>query len=584
MTIPMKKDECDYWKIKVENLKVGAKYFYRINDEIDRPDPASNFQPENVHGPSEVIDHSQFNWTDKKWKGIPLSDYIIYELHTGTFTENGAFEAIIEKLNYLNELGITAVELMPVAQFPGARNWGYDGVYPFAPNASYGGPIELKSLINSCHSKKLAVILDVVYNHLGPEGNYFGQFGYYFTDKYKTPWGSAINYDSSYSDAVRNFFIENALYWFKDFHIDALRLDAVETIFDMSAKHFLRELSEKVNELSEKLGRELLLIAESDLNDVKIINPKESGGYGIDAQWSDDFHHSVHALLTGEKQGYYKDFGDAAHLKEALRNKFVYSGKYSEYRKRKHGSNASDHPPNQFVVCIQNHDQIGNRVLGERLTSLISFDAIKLGAGIMLLSPYIPMLFMGEEYAETAPFLFFVSHTDQQLNIEVREGRKKEFENFNWIFESNNGKGEIPEIPDPSNEQTFLKSKLDWNLINDEKHKVMLSYYKTLIRFRKKNLSSGRKINYDVIDTNKENVFCLRRWEKEKSYFIVFNFHSETVTAQVPFPRGNWKKIFDSAEEKWLGPGASAPEKVIGKKQNITFKKFSLYVYQKKEI
>jgi len=578
--IPMEKDECGYWKIRIEKLEPGAKYFYSIDNKSDRPDPASNYQPEDVHGLSQVIDHSAFNWTDKRWKGILLNDYIIYELHTGTFTKEGTFEAITEKLDYLKELGITAVEIMPAAQFPGARNWGYDGVYPYAPNSAYGSPDGLKKLVNSCHSKGLAVILDVVYNHLGPEGNYFGQYGYYFTEKYKTPWGSAINFDEAYSDAVRNFFIENALYWFEIFHMDALRLDAVETIFDMSAKHFLKELSERVEDLSEKLGRKLFLIAESDLNDVKIINSRESGGYGIGAQWCDDFHHSVHALLTGEQNGYYKDFGAAEDLKESLRNKFVYSGKYSNYRKRRHGSDASLFPPAQFVVFIQNHDQIGNRAFGERLSALISFEALKLAAGFMILAPYIPMLFMGEEYAENAPFMFFVSHMDKQLNSAVREGRNKEFEIFNW----EKSRSERGDIPDPSNEQTFLKSKLNWDLLNDEKHRVMLTYYKSLLKFRKKNLLTGSKIGHEVVETGSPNVFALRRRElKNKNYFILYNFDSEAVTALVPFPRGNWKKIFDSADEEWNGPGTSTPKKIIGKSQNITIKKFSLSVYQRKE-
>jgi len=578
--IPMEKDECGYWKIRIEKLEPGAKYFYSIDNKSDRPDPASNYQPEDVHGLSQVIDHSAFNWTDKRWKGILLNDYIIYELHTGTFTKEGTFEAITEKLDYLKELGITAVEIMPAAQFPGARNWGYDGVYPYAPNSAYGSPDGLKKLVNSCHSKGLAVILDVVYNHLGPEGNYFGQYGYYFTEKYKTPWGSAINFDEAYSDAVRNFFIENALYWFEIFHMDALRLDAVETIFDMSAKHFLKEVSERVEDLSEKLGKKLVLIAESDLNDVKIINSRESGGYGIGAQWCDDFHHSVHALLTGEQNGYYKDFGAAEDLKESLRNKFVYSGKYSNYRKRRHGSDASLFPPAQFVVFIQNHDQIGNRAFGERLSALISFEALKLAAGFMILAPYIPMLFMGEEYAENAPFMFFVSHMDKQLNSAVREGRNKEFEIFNW----EKSRSERGDIPDPSNEQTFLKSKLNWDLLNDEKHRVMLTYYKSLLKFRKKNLLTGSKIGHEVVETGSPNVFALRRRElKNKNYFILYNFDSEAVTALVPFPRGNWEKIFDSADEEWNGPGTSTPKKIIGKSQNITIKKFSLSVYQRKE-
>ncbi|HVO72488.1 MAG TPA: malto-oligosyltrehalose trehalohydrolase [Ignavibacteriaceae bacterium] len=570
--IPMEKDKCDYWKVRLDGIIPGTKYFYSINNSADRPDPASNFQPQDVHGASEVIDHSSFKWTDKKWKGFPLSDYIIYELHTGTFTVDGTFDAISNKLNYLTDLGITAIEIMPVAQFPGARNWGYDGVYPYAVSAAYGGPQGLKNLVNICHTKGIALILDAVYNHLGPEGNYFGQYGYYFTDKYKTPWGSALNYDAAYSDSVRNFFIENALYWFENFHIDALRLDAIDTIYDMSAYHFLSELSDKVRGLSRRLDRNLYLIAESDLNDPKIITPRKKGGYGIDAQWNDDFHHSVHSLLTRECGGYYEDFGDISDLKESLKNKFVYSGKYSVYRKRKHGADASHCPDDQFVVCIQNHDQVGNRAFGERLSNLVSFEAVKLAAGVMILSPYIPMLFMGEEYAEENPFLFFVSHSDNQLVSAVREGRKKEFESFSWAGD----------IPNPSDEQTFLKSKLNWELLNDEKHKIIFLYYKSLIKFRRKNLLIGGKSNREVFETNMPDVFALSRSGKKRNYFMLFNFDSEAVTALVPVPEGNWKKIFDSAGEEWKGPGASAPGKIIGKKQNITIKKYSLSIYERK--
>jgi maltooligosyltrehalose trehalohydrolase len=392
------KETAGYWQLTVPDIQPGTRYFFQLDGSVTRPDPASNFQPEGVHGPSEVIDHGQFQWKDEKWKGIGLKDMIIYELHVGTFTPEGTFSAAIGRLSDLKELGINAVEIMPVAQFPGDRNWGYDGVYPYAVQNSYGGPDKLKELVNASHRAGLAVVLDVVYNHLGPEGNYLRDFGPYFTDKYQTPWGQAINFDGPYSDPVREFFIENALYWFRDYHIDALRLDALHAVFDMSAKHFLRELSERVAEFSKENGRRFYLVAESDLNDVRLIKPRSRGGYGLDAQWSDDFHHSLHALLTGEKKGYYQDFGSVRNLAKVFREGFVYTGQYSEHRKRRHGSKPKHRKARQFVVCIQNHDQVGNRMYGKRLSQLVGFESLKLAAGTVILSPYIPHLFMGEEY------------------------------------------------------------------------------------------------------------------------------------------------------------------------------------------
>ncbi|MFH1703950.1 MAG: alpha-amylase family glycosyl hydrolase, partial [Nitrospirota bacterium] len=323
--ISMEKDTKGHWKTVVENVFPGTRYLYILGDKTEKPDPASHFQPEGVHGPSQIVDHSAFDWEDSKWKGIPLSEMIMYELHVGTFTSKGTFESIIPRLDGLLDLGINAIEIMPVSQFSGDRNWGYDGVYPFAVQNSYGGPEGLKRLVNECHKKGIAVILDVVYNHLGPEGNYLWDYGPYFTGKYKTPWGIAINFDDAYSNEVRDFFIENALHWFKNYHIDALRLDAIHGISDLSAKPFLQELAEKVEEFSLQEGRKFYLIAESDLNDSMVIKPRELGGYGIDAQWCDDFHHCLHTLVTGESQGYYVDFGKLEYLVKSLREGFVYS-------------------------------------------------------------------------------------------------------------------------------------------------------------------------------------------------------------------------------------------------------------------
>ncbi len=473
--IPMEKDHEGYWKTTIADITPATKYFYLLNDEKDRADPASHYQPEGVHGASQVIDHSVFHWSDWNWHGIPLSEMIIYELHVGTFTQDGSFKAIVPRLDELQDTGINTIELMPVSQFPGERNWGYDGVYPYAVQKSYGGPEGLKHLVNECHRREISVILDVVYNHLGPEGNYLRDFGPYFTNTYSTPWGEAINFDSAYSKEVRTFFIENALHWFSHYHVDALRLDAIHAIFDMGAKHFLSELSERVEEFSQKNRRKYYLIAESDLNDSRVVIPRESWGYGIDGVWCDDFHHSLHTLLTGEKRGYYLDFGKIAHMVTSMKEGFVYSGEYSEFRKRNHGNPSKDIPAKQMVVFSQNHDQIGNRMLGERLSTLVSFEALKLAAGIVLLSPYIPLLFMGEEYGENTPFLYFVSHSDQTLIEAVRQGRKKEFGEFKWQGEP----------PDPQSTETFLKSKINWEKRNEGNHKVLLDFSKNLITLRK---------------------------------------------------------------------------------------------------
>ncbi len=447
-----------YHRAVLTDFDPSGRYVYRLykiqaKEPVERPDPASRFQPEGVHGPSQVVD-AEFDWEDADWHGLPLSQYIIYELHVGTFTPAGTFDAVIAHLDELRDIGITAVELMPVAQFPGTRNWGYDGTYPFAAQNSYGGPQGLKRLVNACHRKGLAVILDVVYNHLGPEGNYLRDFGPYFTDFYQTPWGEAVNFDGPYSDDVRRFFMENALYWVEDCHIDALRLDAVHAILDFSARPFLEELARTVHRAAERLNRRIYCIAESALNDTRIIRPRELGGFALDAQWNDDFHHALHALLTGEQTGYYQDFGRLHQLARAWRRGFVYDGQYSGYRQRAHGNSSRNIPAQQLVVFAQNHDQIGNRMLGERLSRLVSFEDLKLAAGLVLLSPFIPLLFMGEEYGETAPFQYFIDHSDPELVNAVREGRRREFAAFGWEEEP----------PDPQDEATFLRSKLDRSL------------------------------------------------------------------------------------------------------------------------
>jgi maltooligosyltrehalose trehalohydrolase len=573
--LPLKKDDMGYWKTKAEDVSPGTLYFYCLDGERERPDPASHFQPQGVHGSSQVIDQNAFDWEDSKWKGIPLSEMIMYELHIGTFTKEGTFESIIPRLDDMVNLGINAIEIMPVSQFPGERNWGYDGVYHFAVQNSYGGPEDFKRLINECHKKGIAVILDVVYNHLGPEGNYLWDYGPYFTSKYKTPWGQAINFDDVYSNEVRNFFIENTLHWFKNYHIDALRLDAIHGISDLSAKPFLQELAERVEEFSSQKGKKFYLIAESDLNDSRIIRPRELGGYGIDAQWCDDFHHSLHTLLTGENHGYYRDFGRIEHLIKSIREGFVYSGQYSEYRKRNHGNPSKDIPAIKFIVFSQNHDQVGNRMLGERLSSLVSFESLKLVAGAVLLSPYIPLLFMGEEYGEDAPFLYFVSHSEPELIEGVRKGRKEEFKSFSWKKEP----------PDPQAVETFLKSKINWEKRGKDDHKVLLSFYKNLIKLRREipALLNLDKDSLDVCEFEDKKVLFVRRRKGESDVFCIFNYNNADSKIITPLIKGNWEKILDSSDSIWNGPGTLLRDKIT-QAEEITMRSQSLALYMKKKI
>ena len=464
----------------------SADYSFSIDGGAPRPDPRSPWQPHGVHGPSRVVDHSSFPWTDASWPGAALQEAIVYELHVGTFSREGTFEGAIARLDHLASLGITAVELMPVNEFPGRHGWGYDGVDLFAPHHAYGGPAGLKRLVDACHARGLAVVIDVVYNHLGPAGNYLREFGPYFTDRYSTPWGDAVNFDDSGSTEVRTFFIDNALAWFENYHVDGLRLDAIHAIYDMSATHFLEELATRVDQLEGRLGRPLWLIAESDLNDPKVVRTRDEHGFGIDAQWSDDLHHSLHGLLTGERDGYYADFGRVADVAKALRDAFVYDGRISSFRGRRHGRPTDDLPGHRFLGYLQTHDQVGNRALGERAGALMSADLLKVGAALVMTSPFVPMLFQGEEWAAATPFQYFTDHEDPELGRAVSEGRRREFQAFGWAPE---------EVPDPQDPDTFLRSKLDWSELDEQPHADMLDWYRQLIRLRRETpaLSDGRR-------------------------------------------------------------------------------------------
>jgi len=545
--VPLIREDHGYHSATVTDVPAGTRYLYVLDAEVERPDPASRCQSEGVHGPSEVCSRD-FHWTDGAWRGIPLQDYVMYELHVGAFTPEGTFDAVIPRLQELRSLGITAIELMPVAQFPGERNWGYDGSYPYAVQNSYGGPEALKRLVDACHCAGLAAVLDVVYNHFGPDGSYAGDFGPYYTDRYHTPWGRAINFDGPGSDEVRRFFIENALCWMREFHFDALRLDALHAILDMSATPFLAELSREVEQVRQETGRRLYLIGESDLNDPRLIRERERGGLGLDAQWSDDFHHALHVLLTGERTGYYADFGSVEQLATAWREGYTYAGQYSTYRQMRHGAPATDLPPHCFVVCAQNHDQVGNRAMGDRLSTCVSFEQLKLAAACVLLSPHAPLLFMGEEYGETAPFPYFVHHSDLALIDAVRKGRRKEFEGFGWQGD----------VPNPQDVATFRSAKLDWAKRGEGHHRTLLSWYRELLRVRREQplLTQSVVVEEHVQSFESDKTLVVRRQGERATLVLAFNFCDTARDARVVLPEGRWVKLLDSADEGWGGPGS----------------------------
>jgi maltooligosyltrehalose trehalohydrolase len=468
----------------------GTDYLFIIDDEVKGyPDPRSLWQPHGVHGPSRVYDHSRFAWTDATWTPPDLATGVVYELHIGTFTREGSFDAAIDRIDHLVSLGISHVEIMPVASFPGSRGWGYDGVAIYSAYEGYGGPDGLKRFVDACHAKGLAVVLDVVYNHFGPSGNYTGKFGPYLTDCHVTPWGGAVNLEGAGSDEVRRFYCDNAVSWLRDFHIDGLRLDAIHSLVDRSAIHFLEQLSKEVSLLSRQLGRQLVLIAESDLNDPRLVTDISFNGLGMDAQWSDDFHHALFAILRGKEQGYYEDFGHIADLCKAIISTFVYDGIYSTYRGHTHGRPVRAILQTRFLGYIQNHDQVGNRALGERLYPLVSERRARIAAAIVLIAPFVPMIFQGEEFGSSSPFQYFTDHEDPEMAAAVSRGRRREFAAFGWPPEA---------IPDPESIETFNNSKLSWEEVQDPPHSDFLAWYRDLILLRRSEPSLHDAGLYDL--------------------------------------------------------------------------------------
>jgi maltooligosyltrehalose trehalohydrolase len=492
--LPMRSAPGGWWEADAAGASTDVAYAFCLDGGPPRPDPRSPWQPQGIDGCSRTVDHSAFSWTDAPWRAPAIADAVIYELHIGTFTAGGTFAAAVERLGDLVDLGVTHVEVMPIAEFSGRRGWGYDGVDLYAPHHAYGGPSGFKTFVDAAHGRGLAVVLDVVYNHLGPAGNYVSEFGPYFTDRYRSPWGPAVNFDGPGSDEVRRFVCDNACMWLRDYHVDALRIDAVHALFDMSAVHILEQLASTVEQLARTLGRRLALIAESDLNDPRVVRPPALGGYGLDAQWNDDFHHALHALLTGERDGYYADFGRIGDVATALTQGYVFAGRYSAFRGRSHGRPPTGVSGSALVGFLQNHDQIGNRAFGERSSQLMTPGQLAIGAALVLTAPSVPMLFQGEEWGASTPFQYFTAHEDARLAQAVRDGRRREFARFDWSPD---------EVPDPQDEATFLRSRLDWNERTRSPHRELLAWHRDLIALRRRTpaLRDGRRdalcVRYD---------------------------------------------------------------------------------------
>ncbi|MCP5470129.1 MAG: malto-oligosyltrehalose trehalohydrolase [Chlamydiales bacterium] len=524
--VRMEKDALGYFSI-THQASPGDLYFYQLENGSLRPDPVSRLLPKGVHGPTQVVDPS-YTWHDEEWKKVEMCDALFYELHVGTFTERGTFESIIDRLDYLVELGVNVIELMPITQFPGRWNWGYDGVSLYAPCHTYGGPLGLKRLVDMCHKKGIAVCLDVVYNHLGPEGNILNDFGPYFHNRYHTPWGKALNYDSAYSNEVRRYIIDNARYWVEEYHIDFLRLDAVHGIFDFSAHEMLHHLVEEVS---------IPIIAENELNDCRYLRTKEEGGWEFAALWNDDYHHAIHAYLTGENHIYYADFGTLDHITTCLKECFYYTGKYSKFRKRDVGNSAEGIPLEKFICFIQNHDQVGNRPLSDRLSTLISSEKLKVAATLNILSPMTPMLFMGEEYGETNPFDYFVDFSDEKLMRSIYEGRKREFRSESMPFPG---------------KESYMQSRLTWKTEGD-----FLQLYKTLIALRKEHPPRKGITSADVTVHQGEDWLAFEyptRSDKVLAVLAVF----KPMTLELPLAQREVLFSTQNITKKWNFEGECA--------------------------
>jgi maltooligosyltrehalose trehalohydrolase len=542
----------------LDGVTPGTRYRFRLHREdgsfVDRADPASRFQPEGLAGPSAIDDWRNFPWSDAGFRARPLHEQVVYELHVGTFTPEGTFDAVGRHLDHLVDLGVTTIELLPVWQFSGGRNWGYDGVLPYAVQNTYGGPDGLRRLVDAAHARGLAVWLDVVYNHIGPEGNHLDDFGPYLTDQRGTPWGQALNTDLEDADAVRRWVIEHGIACVRELHLDGFRLDAVHGIVDTSAVHLLEAFTTAVKAEGARLGKPVHVIAESDLCDPRLVREVAAGGYGLDAQWADDFHHAVHVALTGEQDGYYVDHAGLPDLVPLLRDRYLHAGRYSAHRRRTVGRPARDVPYDRFVVCVQNHDQVGNRMLGERLTALTDRAGLEVAAATLLTTPHVPMLWMGEEYAEPAPFRYFVSHTDEDLVAAVRTGRSQEFAAFAWQGE----------VPDPQAEETFRASTLDLSLARDgAEHEAMFTLYRDLIALRRQlpvlHDPAGRDV--DAVLVPGAQAIGLYREGPLGAVVVAINADESEIEVVLPHAPGPWAERFSTAARHHGGlDPAGAPQ------------------------
>jgi maltooligosyltrehalose trehalohydrolase len=576
--VSMASIENGYFRAVVEGVIPGQLYTYRLDGKEDVPDPVSRYQPQGVKGPSAVLDR-RYIWREEAWEGLPFKDYIIYEIHIGTFSPLGTYLGAIDYLDELVELGITAVEFMPVSQFPGEWGWSYDSIYLFAPHNTYGTPNDFKALIDACHERGFSVILDVVYNHFGPEGNSLPYYADYTRPIYKGPWGDAVNVDGPYSDEIRKFFIENAIFWLNEYHVDALRLDATHFIYDFSPYTFLEELVDQVALYCQNSPRHVYLIAEDDRNLAKLVVPRRESGIGMDVQWLDDFHHALHTNVIGENFAYYQDYGQFWQLEQTFREGFIFNGQYSMNRKRRHGTSSADVPADRFIVFLQNHDQIGNRMPNERITQIFSHEQFKLAIAAVLVSPYVPMLFMGDEYGETAMFEYFISYDDQGLVEAVRKGRVSE---FGFLMPPG------AEAPDPASKESFLKSKLDHNLREQGVHRVLLEYHKTLIQIRKSipALADPDKLRLEVKAHMRELVLYLRRWKDDSEIFAALSFNSQETSVTLPVPPGKWKKQFDSSDPRWakdsdLSAKAKLPTLTSSGEVELTLQPYAFILFQR---
>ncbi|MGD6933045.1 MAG: malto-oligosyltrehalose trehalohydrolase [Candidatus Bathyarchaeia archaeon] len=559
-----------YWTTRLEQVKPDFEYMFQLDSKPVKPDPASQYQPKGVFGPSKVIDHEKYAWKDTAWRGLEFKELVFYEIHVGTFTPEGTLKAMQNRIGELANFGINAIELMPVTQFSGNRGWGYDGVFPFALQNSYGTPDDLKALVDECHRQGIAVFLDFVYNHIGPEGNILNDFAPYFTSERMTTWGPTLNLDGPNSTGVRNYFLENTLHWFRNYHIDGIRLDAILWIEDSRPKHFLAELNQAVTQYAQAVERRLYMIAETGYNEPAVLTPTDAGGYGFDAQWLDDFHHVLFSLLTGENKSYYKDFTKLEYLADSLTDAYVYVNKPPEFRRRRPEESFRHIPAYKFVAFSQNHDQIGNRLHGDRLSTISGYEAAKVAAGLVLLSPYVPLLFMGEEYGETAPFLFFSDYQGKELAEAIREGRKKEFTDFQWTGE----------VPDPQNLECFTKSKINWQNRNQGVAQKIAAYYKSLLVLRKKApvLQIDKDRNIKTVSTQGKVLLIEKQKNSSKAY-IIANLEKEKQTLQAQLDE-DCKKVLDSTDPAFGGLKAGFPEKLS---IQIDVPGFGFAVYLNKE-